>query len=193
MFYQLAKPGNDWKEKLNLFVALAPVTRLDHSTSEIMVLISWPWKMIRDLFYLFRIYHIFDGWQAVVMQDTCRIFPSLCLFGEGFLITQDPSIDDPERFNVYMGHFPAASSVQSLVHFGQLMHSKQVQLYDWGTAAENYKHYDSRSPPLVDYTNIKGDVPIAMFVGTADNFGNKVDARWARDTISSAGNAIKHY
>ena len=32
-----------------------------------------------------------------------------------------------------------------------------------------------------------------MFVGTADRLGDIKDARWARDTINSAGNAIKHY
>jgi len=62
MFYQLAKPGNDWKDKLNLFVALAPVTRLDHSPAEIMVILAYPWKLLRDTFYFFGIYHIFDGW-----------------------------------------------------------------------------------------------------------------------------------
>ena len=46
---------------------------------------------------------------------------------------------------------------------------------------------------MVDYTNIKGEVPIAMFVGTKDNLGDTQDARWARDTIKSAGNAIKFY
>lgn len=40
MFYQLAKPKNAWSDKLNLFVALAPVTRLDHSKAELMVYFS---------------------------------------------------------------------------------------------------------------------------------------------------------
>ena len=39
------------------------------------------------------------------------------VFAEGFLITKNPLLDDPTRFNVYMGHFPAGASVQSLIHF----------------------------------------------------------------------------
>lgn len=62
MFYQLAKPDSDWKDRLNLFVALAPVTRLNHSTSEIMALLAWQWKLLKDLIYEFGVYHILDGW-----------------------------------------------------------------------------------------------------------------------------------
>lgn len=40
MFYQLAKPGNNWGNKINLFITVAPVTRLDHSTSEILQFLS---------------------------------------------------------------------------------------------------------------------------------------------------------
>jgi hypothetical protein len=32
-----------------------------------------------------------------------------------------------------------------------------------------------------------------MFVGTADYLGDVTDARWARDTLNWAGNALVHY
>ena len=38
-------------------------------------------------------------------------------------------------------------------------------------------------PPQVDLSKIKGDTPVAMFVGTADDLGDQTDAEWARDTI----------
>ena len=37
-------------------------------------------------------------------------------------------------------------------------------------------------------------MPIAMFVGTADDLGDTTDARWARDQIETfAGNPNLHY
>ena len=32
-----------------------------------------------------------------------------------------------------------------------------------------------------------------MFVGTADDLGDKIDAAWARDQIIAGGSALVHY
>lgn len=117
MFYQLAKPNTDWKDKLNLFVALAPVTRMNHSSSELMTFFAKGANDIKEALYLIHVYHLLDGWQTDVMQAACKLFPPLCQIAEGFLITKNPLLDDPTRFNVYMGHFPAGASVQSLIHY----------------------------------------------------------------------------
>jgi hypothetical protein len=37
------------------------------------------------------------------------------------------------------------------------------------------------------------ELPTAMFVGTVDDLGDIKDARWARDTLNSAGDALIHY
>lgn len=193
MFYQLAKPGNDWKDKLNLYVALAPVTRLDHSTSQLFVYLAKVGNELRDLLYAIHVYHLLDGWQSSVMQAACKVLPPLCQLAEGFLITKDPLLDDPNRFNVYMGHFPAGASVQALIHYSQMINAGEYVLYDWGSPAENRKHYKQDTPPIVDLANIKGDVPIAMFGGTEDDLGDLTDVRWAREQIQAAGNALVHY
>ena len=62
MFYELAKTNTDWKDKINLFVALAPVTRLANSTSGLMVFFSKGAEAIKDALYLVHIYHLLDGW-----------------------------------------------------------------------------------------------------------------------------------
>ena len=46
MFYGLAENQDFWKDRLNLYVALAPVTRLDHAKSELMVFFSKFYKEI---------------------------------------------------------------------------------------------------------------------------------------------------
>jgi hypothetical protein len=40
MFYALSQKPDFWKERLNIFVALAPITRLDHTGSEIFKALS---------------------------------------------------------------------------------------------------------------------------------------------------------
>jgi hypothetical protein len=62
MFYQLAKSNTDWKDKINLFVALAPVTRMANASSELMKFFSTGADDIKNALYAIHIYHILDGW-----------------------------------------------------------------------------------------------------------------------------------
>lgn len=132
MFYQLAKPGNDWKDKLNVFISLAPVTRLADSKSDLFVALAPIAGPVETLMYSLKVYHILDGWQSDVMQTFCKFFGPVCQAAEGFLITQDPRLENKDRFNVYMGHFPTGASIQSLIHYAQMITTKTWPLYDWG-------------------------------------------------------------
>lgn len=117
----------------------------------------------------------------------CKYFNSICKAIEGFTITQDPTLDDNDRFQVYMSHFPSSASMQSLVHYGQAVSQKTMTNYDWGKT-ENQKHYNQDTPPEINLSNID-QVPVAMFVGTKDDLGDVKDCEWARDQIKS----IAHY
>jgi len=46
MYYALAKPNNAWGDKLNLFIALAPVTRVDHTMSDLFKFFSGSTKIV---------------------------------------------------------------------------------------------------------------------------------------------------
>ena len=78
------------------------------------------------------------------------MFPKFCLFLEGILITDDPSLDDPARYEAFMGHFPGTMSVQNLLHYLQLMRSVDMKLYDFGSSELNIQHYGKPTPPEVD-------------------------------------------
>jgi alpha-beta hydrolase superfamily lysophospholipase len=148
--------------------------------------------MISFTFDLFGIHSMLHGHASEGTRYLCGILPEICQYGEGFFITQNPSLDDPLRFQNYMGHFPAGASTQSLIHYAQMMKRNDWKLYDWGSALENFKRYGQTTPPKVKIQKIT-EIPTAMFVGTADSLGDVTDARWARDTIKSAGNALVHY
>lgn len=48
LFYALSDQPDFWKERLNLFVALAPVTRLDNTGSDLFLYGSKLENFIRD-------------------------------------------------------------------------------------------------------------------------------------------------
>ena len=93
-----------------------------------------------------------------------------------------------------MGHFPAGASVQSLLHYAQIIKYKKFQLFDWGSKKLNREHYHgSDEPPQINLTEI-ATVPIAMFVGNQDDLGDPTDEEWARDQIKSSPTSnLVHY
>lgn len=193
MFYALSAREDFWAERLNLFASLAPVTALQNTKSELFKYVAPLGGSLKTVLAAVHVYELLgDSFTSGAMKIVCGFFEGICQFGEGFLITQDPSLDDPDRFQVYMAHFPAGASVQSFVHFGQLITHKKLELFDWGKET-NQKKYGQDTPPEVDLTKITGKVPLAMFVGTADDLGDTTDARWARDQIQKGGDAIKLY
>jgi len=70
------------------------------------------------------------------------------------------------RVPVIDSHSPAGTSVQNVVHFGQLMTSGNFQAFDYGSVKENQAHYGSDKPPLYDLT--KMEVPISIYYGGDD-------------------------
>ena len=47
MFYGISTHQEEWKERLNLWIAVAPVTRLDHSKSKLIKLAASYDKQIK--------------------------------------------------------------------------------------------------------------------------------------------------
>lgn len=65
------------------------------------------------------------------------------------------------------------------------MTAKQFQYYDYGSDA-NKRIYGQTTPPLIPLNNIKGKVPIGMFVGTHDGLADPTDNQWAHSQMGSA-------
>ena len=88
-----------------------------------------------------------------------------------------------------MGHYPAGASVQSFIHYAQMIVAGEMPLFDWGSKKANQLHYGQDKPPKVDISKIR--MPSAMFVGSDDDLGDPTDARWAQAQFSSG--VLKHY
>ena len=101
MFYALSDSNPDLQLKLkssiNLFIALAPVTRFDHFGSIIGGFLIPYTEYLATFFDLIGIYE-FGNPLKVIASVVCVIDGPLCQYSEGFLTTSDPSFDDPDRF-----------------------------------------------------------------------------------------------
>jgi lysosomal acid lipase/cholesteryl ester hydrolase len=79
MFYALSKHPDYWKEKMNLFVALAPVTSLHHTTSALFKYGAKAYKLIEAAANTFHIYSIMEpGVPSAATKLFCGAIPMFC-------------------------------------------------------------------------------------------------------------------
>jgi lysosomal acid lipase/cholesteryl ester hydrolase len=89
------------------------------------------------------IYEFFSAnWLTTgAMRLICSALPSLCELGDYLIADEDISLDNEDRLTVYMGHFPSGTSLNCLLHYGQIIDSDKFQEYDYGKS-ENQKRYN---------------------------------------------------
>jgi lysosomal acid lipase/cholesteryl ester hydrolase len=81
------------------------------------------------------------------------------------------------RMPVIDAHSPAGTSVQNVVHFGQLINSGNFQAYDYGSTKKNQAKYGTSQPPIYDVT--KMSTPISIYYGDNDWLASPKDVEYA--------------
>jgi len=77
------------------------------------------------------------------------------------------------RVPVYVSHTPAGTSTNNVAHFGQMVNSGLMQMYDWGSKKKNKEHYNQDKPPVYDVTKMQ--TPVALFYGSNDWLADPTD------------------
>lgn len=65
-----------------------------------------------------------------------------------------------------IGHYPAGSSCQAMLHYLQEINTGKFQQYDEGTILANMRRYGTAKPPEYDLSKVK--VPIYLHYGLND-------------------------
>lgn len=180
MFYGLATNQAYFKDRLNLFVALAPVVRLDKSdlVNFLSVLAKFDWFLEAKLAEA-GVYELFGkGWEEE-FEKIIKAIPGLNNLRNHEKLSND-AIDNAERAKVFEGHFPHGSSIRAVVHYSQIYNKKKFAYYDYRNATLNKERYGTETAPEISMESIGADVPIAMFVGKKDNIVSVEDNRVLR-------------
>lgn len=112
---------------MNLFVALAPVVRLDHSSSKSMIYLSKYEKIIMKAIQFTKFYDIIQEKDITkfLLSSFCKEVPKFCdLFLEN-IRSFHKEVDNAAREGDRLGHSPAGSGWRNLDHFSQIINSKQ--------------------------------------------------------------------
>ncbi|BFZ17317.1 hypothetical protein BsWGS_20356 [Bradybaena similaris] len=168
----------DVAAKIKHFVAMAPVARIGNTKSPIRLLAPLAKEIEAFL-------EVFGHGQINVDPAIMRFLAgSLCskwgsILCENFLFVLcgfDYKSFNKTRMPVYVAHNPSSTSVHDILHWAQMINSKNFQHFDYGSANQNMAHYNQTTPPLYDPTKVK--VPVAVFRGGHDWLADPQDVAW---------------
>lgn len=173
----------DFADKINIFIGLAPVSSLVHSTSALLTVLDKTHiaQILQDVgMYPFL---QFLPFLPPYLYDLCTYLPSFCAYAISLVADKDTSVDNLARLPVILAHFPDGTSTRNMIHYQQmpLLKSAGFCEYDYG-ALDNMRVYANTTAPCYDLGKIKA--PIAWWVGTDDRFCEPGDIDWLKTQIN---------
>jgi len=187
MFAALSQQDPIVLKYLKTFCALGPVTYVNHQTSNLLSLISN--SSLPTLLQEFDIEDFLPpSWASTRFASVfCTVFDGVCTDILGDIADADPEIDNYQRLNIILGHFPAGTSTLDILHWRQMVEesSEIFQMYDFGTAGDE-QAYGQPTPPVYNLANV--NVPVHMFVGQDDRLADPLDAWDLRTSLTGSPN-----
>jgi lysosomal acid lipase/cholesteryl ester hydrolase len=169
---------------VNLFVALAPVTWMQHQSSGLLATLTHlPYGFLEPLFpYGFATH---KSSQKII----CRLTGGrICKIGMGFVFGQS-HLDTAAAILNFTAHFPAGVSAKDLIHYSQLIRSGRFCDYDYTTSGNATQNNDS-SMFARDYDMASIMVPTALFISQNDDMGDVEDNNHLIQQIGTANPAL---
>lgn len=181
MFAALAEKDPVILSKLQSFIALGPVWYLSHMNSEFLRIIAN--SPIEKIFEVLRIQEFLtpNFFTSKAFPIFCSLLPTICKNLVGLISDADPDLDNFNRWDVFIGHFPGGTSVMNMLHFQQmvLQEDYRLQKFDYGTEL-NMKMYGQPTAPDYNLGNIQ--FKVNLFAGTSDKLADPTDvAQLAKD------------
>ncbi|XP_061720262.1 lipase 1-like [Cydia pomonella] len=180
--FVLGSQRPEYNDKFRLFIALAPVAFLSNLILPVSAATELG-PLINQVLLALKIEELINekGIEKNLLDLICNkedigyelCFKGLILQGAGY----DPKRIEPEFFPTVLGHYPAAGSRKSLLHYAQVALSKRFALFDYGPE-ENIKRYGFKVPP--DYNLRQATMKTALIVGRNDNLSRVRDVEYLR-------------
>ncbi|KAI8434027.1 hypothetical protein MSG28_012178 [Choristoneura fumiferana] len=189
--YVLASTRPEYNERIKVTISLAPIAFLSNLAPPVSLVVD----VGPAIFLLLKslgMEEILQDRKALsnIVTLICSkglISYALCGFGALFpFFGVDPSNIEPEFLRTIFGHYPAATSRKSLVHFDQVYLRKRFSQYDYGMI-KNLAKYGSTAPPDYDLSAITAK--IALVAGKNDQLSKVKDVEHLKDRLTN----VVHY
>ena len=186
MFSALAFNHGNIKDKVDVFLAMAPVTRTD-TTNPLFLQIVANINFLQWTLYKLFIYEFFGPDQQQLIQSFCKFK----WMSESFCATEIDLLEvrhmrfEPERVSPQEQTIQNSISVKSMIHMMQI-NGKGFLMFDYYNQNEdrNMLEYGQSTPPHIPIETIK-EPNIILYVGTKDDISTLHDAKWLNDEVES--------
>lgn len=179
MFWVMTSLRPEYNAKIRLASALAPIAYVGHMVSPIRILAPFATQIEKILDML--------GWSGEILASDGLIHYLAQLVGcdrvgvlEGicediiFLLAGFDSMQMNEtELPVILGHTPAGTSVETLVHYAEEIDTGKFQRFDFGSKKSNQQAYGQDTPPLYDLSSVTA--PVALYWSDNDWLGDPND------------------
>lgn len=165
MFAAMSEKADWYRERINLFVALAPTVRLINVRSTAI-------KAAAGNMLVHKMIEMAGGEiypEPNVENKLMKFFLKVTNLDDlGLDIVSDdhPEFIDDKAKMCYFGHYPSGTSSKSLIHVLQIAETSKFARYDYGES-ENMMKYGQKEAPEYDMKKIT-DFPVALFCGIDD-------------------------
>ncbi|XP_023235799.1 uncharacterized protein LOC111635160 [Centruroides sculpturatus] len=171
--------------KIKVVLSLAPVALVGHIKSPIRLLAPFT-SEVQFLYSVLgpREFLPNDFITELFAQTACNVdvVRSICSNIYFLISGYDLCQLNESRLDVYFSHFPAGTSTKNIIHYGQMVNSKELQKFDYGPLG-NLEKYKQVQPPMYDIPKIK--IPIGLFSGLNDFLADPEDVDIFRNRISN--------
>uniref|UniRef100_A0A6P4EIW9 Lipase 3 n=1 Tax=Drosophila rhopaloa TaxID=1041015 RepID=A0A6P4EIW9_DRORH len=122
-----------------------------------------------------------EVWRRLYHQICSFAFQNTC----AYFIQELMGVDN-EQFNtslvpLFTGHAFSGSSLKSVVHYGQQIHSGGFFKYDYDNAWENRRRHGADTPPQYNVANV--DCKVALYYSKNDRLTSDIDVVRLRDNL----------
>ena len=119
MFLGASLDPDYFNSRVNLFVALGPVTSLNNIRNKQLKALSKDWKEVEWAIYEAGAFNLFDAnWmEEQAVQILCDHFEGVCASLIRWLADSDTDVDNMDRYDVFLADFPAGSGYQNIVYY----------------------------------------------------------------------------
>ncbi|XP_067408894.1 putative lysosomal acid lipase/cholesteryl ester hydrolase isoform X2 [Emydura macquarii macquarii] len=162
----------DLAQRIKMFFALGPVTTITFAKSPLIKLVSLPETLLKTVFGTKGIFHQNQHLKKPITLF-CNKLGKFCACILFFVAGRNEQNLNMSRLAMYVGHSPAGTAVQNILHWRQVLYSKQLQAYDYGCKEKNMEKYNQTTPPIYKIEDLK--MPIAVWSGGHDLFADPRD------------------
>ncbi|EDV32372.2 uncharacterized protein Dana_GF15803 [Drosophila ananassae] len=183
-FFVMGSERPSYMKKVKLMTALAPVAYFDFIENPIALTFAKYVPTLAKLAKTFGIHELppeNEVWRKLVYQICSFAFRNTCIYFMFEIMGIDYQQFNSSLTPLFLGHTPAGSSVKSIEHYAQQIHSGGFYKFNYNNIWENRRRHGSDIPTQYNVASV--DCKVALYYGKNDRLTSVKDVQRLRDAL----------